>query len=169
MVPLRKLPQPPSPSLLGLLLASGLAGCSHAAGLDRLDLQLTIRTMESVTRQEMARAEGRFTSIRPTDQDPNHCRGGGGFTAFSPDTAVDVYDQNEYLLGSSTLGMGTFKSKGRDIEGKTLYEGCDFRTKINLTNQARIYILRIGGETFVRRFHVSQLRNTDGLVKLKVD
>jgi hypothetical protein len=166
--PLSRLPRRMMRTGLVLLLV-GLLGCrSSEPGLLQLILQFTIATKESLTRQEMERADGRYTSIR-FDQQGNHCRGGGGFSDFQASTPVEVFDQNGRLLGHRTLGAGTLEVDGRDLEGEPLHAACHFKVAIPLAAEGRIYILRIGREALVRRLHVSELRRTKGVVRIEID
>ncbi len=98
-----------------------------------------------------------------------NCRGGAGFAAFQAVTPVEVQDQSGRVLGDGTLGDGTFEIKGRDPEGETLYTACRFRVAIPLAAEARIYIVRIGGEALVRRLHVSEMHRLKGTVRLTID
>lgn len=150
------------------LLILHLPGCSNGAPLERLDLNFTISSKDPVTTQEMERAGGRITSIR-LDPDGAHCQGGGGFIGFSAASTVEVLNERGTLLGQGLLGKGTFQRAGSDLEGKPLFGKCHFQASIPLSGPARIYMLRIGGEGFVRRFHISQLQRQKGLITLKVD
>lgn len=153
--------------LLALLLP--LTACRSADnGPQRLDLQLTIQSKQPVTRQEMERAEGHFTSIRPA-QKGRGCRGGGGFAAYHAETPVDVLDQQGNVLGRSKLGIGSFEAAGHSIDARPLFSACHFQVGIPLAAPARIYVLRLGDEALIKRLHVSQLRRTNGVVKLKMD
>lgn len=155
--------------LTGLaVLVLSLGGCSDGAPLERLNLRFTISSKDPVTTQEMGRADGRFTAIR-MDPDGVHCRGGGGFTNFSATTPIEIHNEQGKLLGHGWMGKGTLQRAGSDLEGKPLFSKCHFWTSIPLSEPARIYVLHIGGEGFVRRFHVSQLRQMKGLITLKVD
>jgi hypothetical protein len=166
--PLSLLPRRIPPKGLPLLLL-GLLGCSGGPpGPRRLDLQLTVAAKDPLTRQQMQRGDGRYTSIRFAERGQN-CRGGAGFAAFQAATPVEVQDQSGRVLGDGTLGDGTFEIKGRDPEGETLYTACRFRVAIPLAAEARIYIVRIGGEALVRRLHVSEMHRLKGTVRLTID
>lgn len=157
------------PLLLLGLLGFGPLGCSGGPpGPRRLDLQLTVATKDPLTRQQMQKGDGRYTSIR-FDERGRNCRGGAGFAAFQASTPVEVRDQSGRLLGQGTLGDGTFEIKGRDPEGETLYTACRFTVVIPLADGARIYIVRIGGEALVRRLHVSEMHRLKGTVRLRID
>jgi hypothetical protein len=145
-----------------------LAGCSNGTPLERLHLAFTISSKEPVTVQEMERAGGRLTAIRLAP-DRVHCQGGGGFINFATDSPIEVMNEQGRLLGQGGLGPGTLQRAGSDLEDKPLFKRCGFQVSIPLGGPARIYVLRIGGEGFVRRFHISQLRRQKGLIQLKVD
>lgn len=152
-----------------LVLLGGLVvGCSTAAGPRRIDLSLTVASKESLTRPQMERADGRFVPIR-YDADGRHCRGSGGFADFRADTPVEVLDQRGRRLGLATLGPGVFQREGHDPDGEPLHVACRFALTMPLTDQARIYVLRIAGERYVKRFHVSELRGQGGRIHLRMD
>lgn len=156
-------------AVLGLLLVLGtLTGCSNVVGPERIDLRLTIASKVPFTLQEMKRASGRLTPIA-INPDGSHCRGGGGFSGFTAETPIEVNDERGITLGAGRLGQGTLKQTGSDLEGQPVFDTCFFHASIPLKSSARIYVLRIGGEGFVRRFHVSQMRKLQGHVTLKVD
>lgn len=159
----------PLASLMGMApLLFTLAGCSNGPPLERIDLNFTISSKEPVTVQEMERAGGRLTAIRLAP-DRVHCQGGGGFINFATDSPIEVMNEQARRLGQGRLGPGTFQRAGSDLEGKPLSKRCGFQASIPLSGPARIYMLRIGGDGFVRRFHISQLRRQKGLIELKVD
>lgn len=166
--PLSPLPRRIPPLGLSLLLL-GLLGCSGGPPAPRrLDVQLTVATKDSLTRQQMQRADGRYTAIR-FDAQGRGCRGGAGFADFQASTPVEIQDQTGQLLGHGTLGAGSFTIEGHDPEGEPLYTACRFRVAIPLAAEARIYILRIGGEALVRRLHVSEVCRLRGSIKLRID
>ena len=151
-----------------LLLLLGLTACSSGPAPERIDLRFTISTKQAVTREEMEKGNGRYTPIR-LDPDGERCRGGGGFRRFTPASSITVQDERGRLLGSAPLGPGRIEAGGTDPEGTPLFEACHFRARIPLAGPARIYVLNIGGEGFVRRFHISQLRQSAGRIALTVD
>lgn len=150
------------------LLLSALVGCSSGPAPALLSLRLTVASKTALTRQDMEKADGRYVSIR-LDPDGMRCRGAGGFSAFRETTVVEVLDQRGDQLGRGVLGPGRVETSGRDLDGEPLYSACHFQADLPLTGQARIYVLRIGGESLVRRLHLSKLRNSRGLVRLTID
>ena len=154
--------------LVTALLMGALVGCDSGPALKRINLRLTIASKSPLLHAEMRRAGGRLTSIR-LDPGGVHCQGGGGFTDFSADSRIEVNDERGVRLGQGWLGPGTLVRNGSDLEGQPLFGKCTFQATIPLSGSARIYVLRIGGEGFVKRFHVSQLRNAKGQIDLKMD
>lgn len=152
--------------LLAPLLA--LAACRSGPVPDRIDLRFTIATKQAVTRQDMEKGNGRYTPIR-LEPDAQHCRGSGGFSGFAPDSRIVVRDERGRHLGETLLGAGRIEEGRKDPDGERLYEACHFHASIPLAGPGRIYILSIGGERFVRRFHISELRSRKGRITLKVD
>jgi hypothetical protein len=156
-------------ALLGVLLALGaLGGCSQETGPHTITLILTISVNEPVTLGEMKRAGGRLTSIT-MDPDGTHCQGGGGFAGFRADSPIEIFNERGMLLGKGALGKGALEEKGRDLEGQQLFRACNFLTTLPLVRAAKIYILRISGEGFVRRFHAARLREQKGIVSLTLN
>jgi hypothetical protein len=151
-----------------LLLLLGLAACRPGPPPERIDLRFTIGTKQAVTREDMEKAGGRYSPIR-LEADGRHCRGGGGFARFSADSPIVVRNERGEQLGSAPLGPGEIERGGTDLDGTVLHEACHFSARIPLRAPARIYVLNIGGEGFVRRFHVSQLRRSGGRIELAVD
>jgi len=145
-----------------------LSGCSRSEGPDKILLQFTIASKESLTTPEMKRAGGKLTPLA-MGPDGVSCQGGGGFSSFTPNSRVEAHDEHGKTLGVSSLGEGTLQGAGTDIEGQPVFNKCHFRSIIPLNDQARIYVLRIGGEGLVKRFHVTQLQKLNGNIALKVD
>jgi len=73
-------------------------------------------------------------------------------------------DERGTLLGQTVLGRGRVRLTSPDPEGRKRYDACTFEQSIALEGPARIYVIHIAGERFVRREHLSTLLRSNGAI-----
>ncbi len=153
------------PSAIAGLLLFGCGGSQQQAPRE-LALRLTVGAKTPITHFDlMGERPVSFT----VDEDKLNCQGSAGFSQFVPKAPVEVLDERGTLLGQAVLGPGRLTMTSPDPEGRNRYEACTFELTIPLDGPARIYTIRIAGERFVRREHISTLLRSDGEITYFTD
>lgn len=152
-------------SVMVLLLLGGCGGLQKQAPRD-LVLRFTVGAKTPVTHFDLM---GERPISFTVDEDNRSCQGSAGFSEFVPEAPVEILDERGTLLGLATLGPGRVSLTSPDPEGRNRYEACTFNLTIPLDGRARIYTIRIAGERFVRREHISTLLRSNGAITYFTD
>ncbi|CAK6686679.1 hypothetical protein BBFGKLBO_00062 [Synechococcus sp. CBW1107] len=152
-------------SVTTLLLLSGCGGRQQLAPRE-LALRFTIGAKTPVTHYDLM---GERPISFTVDEETLSCRGNAGFSQFVPEAPVEIRDERGTLIGKAELGPGRVTLTSPDQEGRNRYQACTFEQRIPLNGPARIYSIRISGERFVRREHISTLLRTNGEIRYFTD
>jgi hypothetical protein len=154
--------------LLASLSLLCLWGCTtpQTRAPESLQLRFTIGANHPVTTFDLMGARPVSFMV---EEDGRRCRGSTGFSRFVEDTPVEIVDEHGSIVGRGDLGNGLVEAASPDAKGRRRYQACHFMVSIPLTDSARIYTIRIGGEAFVRREHISTLARTDGQLNYITD
>ena len=153
------------PSAMAVLLLCGCPGQRQQAPRD-LALRFIVGAKSPVTHFDLM---GERPISFTVDEDKLSCQGSSGFSQFVPEAAAEIFDERGALLGQAVLGPGRVTMTTPDQEGRKRYEACTFELTIPLDGPARIYTIRIAGEGFVRREHISTLLRSNGAITYFTD